>query len=588
MNFEDLVQNLRLECKICYERYGDNVMPKILHCSHSFCTECVQRLIDNSVQKESNSFRCPCCRKRNKFQTSKGVDSFKDNIDLRNVASVVPSLQTGEPEQTPQLDSVQPDLPKDSKDFEAPPQDDSCAKHNAKLTQFCSQCSQFICPECVLSAHYDHVQLIYGVEEYAEKVKTEMEELLELAQGLPFLRIRAAAEKTRRLTQEKRDKLLKKLQTEVNEEKSIVEEDLIALEEVKDTLREMGTGALVVGDGKTNAGIRLQEEEMRKSLRSVSAVLTRIENNNKRRSSFSPIGMEFVGMRPDGSVGEFIKGRINVIDQIVDNETIYCVADNRKNNSTVMIGVDRIGENGTSKWILSFLTEDITSPVVTSSQIFHGKANQRLLLIGLAKTIYIINAIPGKCVADQIGSITLKNGIILLEEASSINGIDWLLGDQKYKALVSFNTLKSMYIIDMNTRTLVKSISTSMNPSIISCRMGVKGNLVIVSDHSSGGKLSVLNQNGNEEFRLHPSKNLSGYLPWVSCWIKAVRPVKVAVVWCKPSHWKIAIHDGKGKVVQELTEQKDTNHPVSIAYNEDGFVICSCDGTKRYPYVPKK
>ncbi len=60
-------------CPICFEDYHSKYRPaKLLPCGHSFCQQCIQRLIWNI-----SSHNCPICRtKFNPF------DKFLDNIKI--------------------------------------------------------------------------------------------------------------------------------------------------------------------------------------------------------------------------------------------------------------------------------------------------------------------------------------------------------------------------------------------------------------------------------------------------------------------------------------------------------------------------
>ncbi|PIK55292.1 putative tripartite motif-containing protein 3 [Apostichopus japonicus] len=578
MDLNDLVENLRPECKICYDKYSDDVMPKMLHCSHSFCKDCIQKLVDVAVHKNSSTIRCPCCRKRNKFQSSKGVDSFKNNLDLRNVAAMVPTslLPDGVLSDS---DSLNEAPSKDEADeYESFKKVGPCPKHGAEMNRYCTTCASTICNECVLAEHYEHSESITSVTEYAQDVKKETLDLLELARDLPFMRIKVAAYRTTKLALAKKEDLLKEVDRVVESTKVDIDGDSQALDQAKETLVTLGNETL---DSKRGSLQSLNEtEETTRSLLAVEEVIRKIKDKIKEREASSFLGLEFVGMKPDGSVGDFIKGKLNILGHVVDQENVFYVADNRKHDYVVLVGVAHVGDSKVSKWIMSFRTDDRSSPVVFSSQILYLD-QQRLLLIAVGRTLYKINVALGKCIAEKIQAIHVKEGVILMEDASSINGIDWFPDEHKPLAILSLNTGKSLYLIDTVTKSLVKSISTSVTPSVLTCRKSDRGNFTIVRDNSSLSKLVILNNSGNVEYRIIPSRGLSDYIPWVSCWITAKRPSKVAVVWCKSHQWKIAIHDAKGKVLNELQENVEVAIPVSIAYNEQDntFIVSSNEGT---------
>ncbi|ESO84293.1 hypothetical protein LOTGIDRAFT_71142, partial [Lottia gigantea] len=46
-----------LECSVCFENF---ISPKILPCGHTFCLNCVKRLIGDKTE----TFPCPTCQQK--------------------------------------------------------------------------------------------------------------------------------------------------------------------------------------------------------------------------------------------------------------------------------------------------------------------------------------------------------------------------------------------------------------------------------------------------------------------------------------------------------------------------------------------
>ncbi|KAM3921400.1 RING finger protein 223 [Leptodactylus fuscus] len=85
MEPEDNVDN-RPECSICFTSY-DNIFktPKVLQCSHTFCLECVARLVASlPPETQHDKVMCPFCRQPTQIpqQGVPGLQTSKEMLSI--------------------------------------------------------------------------------------------------------------------------------------------------------------------------------------------------------------------------------------------------------------------------------------------------------------------------------------------------------------------------------------------------------------------------------------------------------------------------------------------------------------------------
>ncbi|XP_025030289.1 plasminogen activator inhibitor 1 isoform X1 [Python bivittatus] len=73
-----------LTCTICLEPY---CQPKILPCLHTYCQDCLKKLLEGSKQE----LRCPECRKR--VPLPAGVEGLKTNFFINSLLDLVPPVE---------------------------------------------------------------------------------------------------------------------------------------------------------------------------------------------------------------------------------------------------------------------------------------------------------------------------------------------------------------------------------------------------------------------------------------------------------------------------------------------------------------
>lgn len=62
INYEDFTEGF-LTCSTCLCTYdASEHNPKLLHCSHTVCRSCLEKIASLPGVRESGSFRCPICR----------------------------------------------------------------------------------------------------------------------------------------------------------------------------------------------------------------------------------------------------------------------------------------------------------------------------------------------------------------------------------------------------------------------------------------------------------------------------------------------------------------------------------------------
>ncbi|XP_025110146.1 tripartite motif-containing protein 2-like isoform X3 [Pomacea canaliculata] len=126
-----LEKSLSLSCALCLEVYRT---PKLLPCSHTFCEECLEKLIDFYPERV---FPCPSCRQEIEVPFI-GVAGFKANFYLDPA----------------ELDKVRR----------------QCWLHDdQEVTAFCTTCDLGVCTQCLCTTHENHSIVDLGEKELTEK-----------------------------------------------------------------------------------------------------------------------------------------------------------------------------------------------------------------------------------------------------------------------------------------------------------------------------------------------------------------------------------------------------------------------------------
>uniref|UniRef100_A0A8C4U930 E3 ubiquitin-protein ligase TRIM32 n=1 Tax=Falco tinnunculus TaxID=100819 RepID=A0A8C4U930_FALTI len=131
-----------LECPICMESFTEeHLRPKLLHCGHTICKQCLEKLLANSI----NGIRCPFCSKITRITS---LAQLTDNltvlkiIDTAGLGEVVGLLM--------------------------------CKVCGRRLPRhFCKSCSLVLCEPCKETSHVPQGHRVIAIKEAAEERRRE-------------------------------------------------------------------------------------------------------------------------------------------------------------------------------------------------------------------------------------------------------------------------------------------------------------------------------------------------------------------------------------------------------------------------------
>ena len=127
-----------LTCPICYELYKK---PKYLPCYHSYCEECLEKLVVQS------NITCPECRKMSDVPSG-GVEKLPNNFFINRLLDEVAKAKYA-----------------------------MCQKHELELNFYCETCDQLVCHYCIMKDHLKHDH--DTVKEMAVKHRKELDKIME-------------------------------------------------------------------------------------------------------------------------------------------------------------------------------------------------------------------------------------------------------------------------------------------------------------------------------------------------------------------------------------------------------------------------
>ena len=138
-------------CPVCacfFKETGQQVA-KILPCSHTFCKNCIERLMRRT------GITCPECRKRHR--AANGERTFPQN---KYVLDLIKILKQKSVNENPGQASGSPGL---------------CPDHDRELSLRCDsdKCRKIICQVCLLEEHSNHTDIVVDVLLETKKIKLD-------------------------------------------------------------------------------------------------------------------------------------------------------------------------------------------------------------------------------------------------------------------------------------------------------------------------------------------------------------------------------------------------------------------------------
>lgn len=148
--------SLNLSCSICFEDYKT---PKVLTCGHTFCCQCVSKMVGRN-----SSLQCPTCRKDISLPKSGKVEDFTTNFALLSLISDQKKIKKGDGH-----------LPKVGPGHE-------CPQHKTPTKFYCKSCKKSVCAECLLQDHKPDMHTITTSSDMAVIFSGELQKHLQRLQ----------------------------------------------------------------------------------------------------------------------------------------------------------------------------------------------------------------------------------------------------------------------------------------------------------------------------------------------------------------------------------------------------------------------
>ncbi|XP_072164584.1 uncharacterized protein [Diadema setosum] len=202
------ISSQNLECPICLTLFNQ---PKLLACSHTFCIDCVERIIQ--TRQKEQTITCPVCRKETplpsedvrRLQTNVPLNSLVDEVKTKNPTCTVCEMDEKPPavsfcqdcgkymckscekghgtwkplsnhELVPIKEVLEGKVPLKRRQ--------KCKKHpNDDKESFCTGCQEYICCKCGMLEHLQEGHKLEHAAIHEEKLMTNIKELQERAKS---------------------------------------------------------------------------------------------------------------------------------------------------------------------------------------------------------------------------------------------------------------------------------------------------------------------------------------------------------------------------------------------------------------------
>ena len=164
---KDTLQKLQdqLQCTICLDTYTD---PKVLHCDHVYCRECLRQLLLRNMSGD-HSLTCPSCRQVTPVPEN-GVQGLKPAFQINSFLEIKKSLEK-KVVNAPEVPQCQLQDPEASEQGISHCQDH--VKEESKL--YCETCKKFICLYCAIKGAKHHKCSYEKLPDVCDRYKEEIE-----------------------------------------------------------------------------------------------------------------------------------------------------------------------------------------------------------------------------------------------------------------------------------------------------------------------------------------------------------------------------------------------------------------------------